>query len=76
MNNAWDKKGKPSDENMSGMWSPFHLAKKMGEGLGRSEILQQKVQRLIIQPEVFKIICPGKGRSRPALPRTYDQRDN
>jgi hypothetical protein len=40
MNNAWDKKGKPSDENMSGMWSPFHLAKKMGEGLGRCEILQ------------------------------------
>ena len=39
-----DQEAGPASKNMCGLPTPFYLEKKMGESMGRSEILQRQVQ--------------------------------
>ena len=52
-------KGKSSPKNLPGLSKAFQLAKKMGEGLGGSSVLQRQM------PAIKKIIQDGRPRKTP-----------
>ncbi len=41
IHNDETKQAKFTDQNMSNMRTPFHMAQKMGKGLGKREVLQR-----------------------------------
>ena len=48
------KKAKPTEQNLHYLWQTFHMAKKMGESVGRSKILQ----RCLPKEKMIKAIRP------------------